>query len=568
MVRPMVRVAATLILVLAVLRELPPASLHAQNGPLDTPGGMVRFYFHALGSGQCDLAFKFAGQSSRSLGAFRRDCRTIRRITIEQLNDPSYRLHPQTATYTCLAVRYTVYRRSGTATFGGWYLMERTIGSAWRFLVAGSHIARDGSAIHLTKAQCASHLPSYVRPGSGTIVSGSGFLSAAYGWIALSTSGSYLPNGSCTHGIGSNCESTLTTVFRTDDTGRHWISLLHVTTTTSAPPVWIRVFNRQVALVAATVGPLTPAANEHFTSALFSTHDGGRHWLRFPLPVNYATEPGTISFPDPQHGWLWYGGGAGGSMAVEVYRTTDGGRHWSRVACTSWSNPGPGFGCPRQSGIGLGGDKTYLTFKDAHDGWLEAQENTGVPDIYHTADGGASWRRQVVGLPPGVVPPSGKIGQSTVFPSGTLLKPSFVGQIGLLPEEVGFYRPKPRATWDRLYVFRSTDGGRTWQSALRTPVTAPISQWQALDSRHWVFISTTLTGFRQTIWSTENGGVSWTEHAIQLPPGLTLVAVEMVNERDGWGIAQTHADSEVSASGTALLHTTDGGRHWTRQVLP
>lgn len=343
---------------------------HAPNPQL-TPGkipyvGSKSVENVSLSSGQCDLAFKFAGQSSRSLSTFRRNCRTIRRITIEQLNDPGYRLHPQTAPYTCLAVRYTVYRSAGATIFGGWYLMERTRGPAWSIVVARSHVTRDGSAIAPTKAQCAGHLPSYVHPGSGTIVSGSAFLSAAYGWIALSTSGSYLPNGSCTHGIGSKCELASTTVFRTDDIGRHWTPLLHVTSTANAPPVWIRLFNRQVGIVAATLGPINAASNTHFNTVLFSTHDSGRHWQRFPLSVNYYTETGTISFPDPRHGWLWYtGGGAMGSMALDVYRTTDGGRHWRRVACTSFSNSSPGH-CSHQSGIGLGGYKTYLNGGRGH----------------------------------------------------------------------------------------------------------------------------------------------------------------------------------------------------------
>jgi hypothetical protein len=63
-----------------------------------------------------------------------------------------------------------------------------------------------------------------------------------------------------------------------------------------------------VGIVAATLGPINAASNTHFNTVLFSTHDSGRHWQRFPLSVNYYTETGTISFPDPRHGWLWYTG--------------------------------------------------------------------------------------------------------------------------------------------------------------------------------------------------------------------------------------------------------------------
>jgi hypothetical protein len=557
------RLAASLAVLAGVLFDTAPAHLNAAGDPLDTPTTMVRFYFHALGSGQCALASKFAGQSGESLSAFLRSCRAIRRIVIDQLTDPGYRLRPQNAMYTCLGLRYTLYRHSGAATFGGWYLLERTLGPTWQILFSLSHITNGGSAVYLTKAQCASHLPSYVHPSSGTLISGSGFLSASASWIALSTSGSYLPSGSCSHGIGSNCETAPTSVYRTDDAGSHWIPVLHFTAAVG-PPVWIRLFSRQVGMVAATVGPLKATPNYHFTAALFSTYDGGHHWRRSALPVNYVTETGSISFPDPQHGWLWYGGGAGGSMAVDVYRTTDAGRHWNRVACTSFSSSTPGY-CTHQSGIGLSGDKTYLTFKDAHEGWLEVQENSGVPDIYHTADGGTSWFRQPVGLPPGVFPL--ETGKSTVFPSGTLLQPSFLGRLSLLPEEVGFYRPKPRASWNRLYLFRSQDGGRTWRSAVRTPLTGPVALWQAVDSRRWLFAAAQATS-KEALWGTDNGGISWTKRPLHVPAGLALLRLYMTDRAHGWATAQTHADSQVSASGTVLLHTMDGGVHWSEKKLP
>ncbi len=558
-----VRVAASLALLMAVLVDMLPAPLNAENRPLDTPTGTVRLYFHALDSGQCDLAFKFAGTGTRSLSSFRRSCRAIRRVVVEQLTDPAYRLHPQNATYTCLALRYTVYGDVGTASFGGWYLLERTIGPTWHILPALSHVAKGGSAIRLTGAQCASHLPSYVRPGSGTVISGYAFLPPTSGWIALSTSGSYVPNGSCSLGIGSNCDAASTIVYRTEDSGSHWTPLLHFTAAVGKP-VWVRLFSRKVGLVVATVGPLTAASNSRFSAALFSTRDSGRSWQRFPLPVNYATQAGTISFPDVQHGWLWYGDAAMGSMAVYLYRTTDGGRHWSRAACASFSYPMPGFGCPHPSGIGLGGDKEYLLFKDAHNGWLTAYVNSGVPDVYCTTDGGLSWRRQAVGLPPGVHLPTAK---STVFASGTLLQPRFFGRIGLLPEEVGFYRPKLRTSWSRLYVLRSKDGGRTWSSTVRTPVTGHVTVWQAIDARHWFF---TVTGPapQEAIWWTDNGGTSWTRYSLHVPAGLTIVGVAMLSRTQGWATAQTHADSDVSASGTVLLHTMDGGVQWTEGRLP
>jgi hypothetical protein len=43
------------------------------------------------------------------------------------------------------------------------------------------------------------------------------------GWIAVSRSGAYVPNGSCMHGIGANCDTAGTVIYRTDDAGVHFL---------------------------------------------------------------------------------------------------------------------------------------------------------------------------------------------------------------------------------------------------------------------------------------------------------------------------------------------------------
>ncbi len=77
--------AVTLTFVVAYLLTMAPARSNAESGPLDTPTSMVRFYFHALDTHQCDLAFKFASGTGQSLGAFRRDCRAIRHMHLSHL---------------------------------------------------------------------------------------------------------------------------------------------------------------------------------------------------------------------------------------------------------------------------------------------------------------------------------------------------------------------------------------------------------------------------------------------------------------------------------------------------
>jgi photosystem II stability/assembly factor-like uncharacterized protein len=543
---------------MAALVEMPSARLNAENGPLDTPTGMVRFYFHALGTGQCDLAFKFAGQRSKSLSAFRRSCRAIRSIVIERLSNPGYRLHPQTAVYTCLAVRYTIYRRSGATTFGGWYLMEKTPLVFWHMLLSRSHFTVGGKAAAPARATCVAAIPSYAQPSSAQRIIGSAFLSASAGWITVSQSGAYVPNGSCAHGIGTNCDTAQTVIYRTDDAGAHWRSLLSLTTSRS-PLVWIRLFTRSNALVSADVG-------SQGRDMLFGTSDGGRTWRRSVLPAGYFPDPPTITFPDTQHGWVYIGGGAMGSMGVTIFRTDDGGKRWTQVACTSVQFAPRA--CHSHSGIPFGGDKEFITFANDRSGWLTVVSNAGTPSLLHSSDGGHTWHDQHVGLPPSVQPPGAA---STVYPMGTLDEPHIFGNIGVLAEAVGFYRPKPRASWSRLYLYRSADAGASWHFYQRTPLPAPtIAQYasgegsltQFLDIRHWIAVS------GNVIWRTANAGETWSHEAMHSPARLQLVSLAFADSSHGWAEAAPQGQTGGMLGGTTILRTSDGGRHWSRVAVP
>jgi photosystem II stability/assembly factor-like uncharacterized protein len=424
MVRSAIRLAAFLALFSTVVSDATPAFLHAAGGPLNTPAGTVRYYFRALDSHQCDLAFKFAGQYDSSLRAFRRDCRAIRRVEIETLDRS--RIPPASADGGIYLPGHPLHRvpagRCGNVRRLVSDGADVWSGLAHSLLAQSLHPTRTRDSSDRSPMRdpfaivCASERPDDRQRFRFPIRDNRLDLSQ------------YLRLVCAERKLQSRDRLELrfapTTVYRTVDAGRHWTALLHFTTTTGS--VWIRAFMPNSVIVAATVGPLTAASEPHLRSALYSTRDGGRYWLRFPLPADYATEPGSISFPDSQRGWLWYGGGAAGSMSVYVYRTVDGGRRWVRVACSAFSNSTIGYGCSHPSGIGLGGDKGYLMFKDAHDGWLTVSDATGVLYLYHTWDGGTSWRRQAVGLPSGVAFPTAN---STVGPFGTLFQSSFFGQI-------------------------------------------------------------------------------------------------------------------------------------------
>jgi photosystem II stability/assembly factor-like uncharacterized protein len=301
---------------------------------------------------------------------------------------------------------------------------------------------------------------------------------------------------------------------------------------------------------------------------LLRTSDGGQHWIKLPLPQGYGVDTRSITFSDPQHGWLWFGGAAMGSEAVYMDHTADGGRRWARIACVTFSNPLPGYGCPLHSGIGLGGDKEFLTFRNAADGWLTVFSNTGIPQLLRSGDGGRHWSDQRVGLPPGVSLPGPP---STVYPEGSFLPPHLFGQTGILAESVIFSRVRSIASWSRLYLFLSQDAGASWRFYQRVPLPdlvttrdepSPVLLPTFLDSRHWLVV------FGKTIWSTADAGQTWSHAAMHLPAGLQLASVAFTDPSHGWAGAGTPKQIEAVGGGTSLLRTSDAGRTWARIALP
>jgi photosystem II stability/assembly factor-like uncharacterized protein len=249
-------------------------------------------------------------------------------------------------------------------------------------------------------------------------------------------------------------------------------------------------------------------------------------------------------------------------MGVTVFSTVDGGKRWTQVACTRVQFAPQA--CHSNSGVPFGGDKEFITFVNHRSGWLTIVSNGGTPALLHSSDGGRTWHDQRIGLPPTVQPPTVT---RQIFPMGTFDRPHMFGRVGVLAESVGFYRPKPRATWSRLYLYQSTDAGASWHFYQRTPLPAPtIAQYasgegslaQFLDIRHWIAVS------GNVIWWTANAGKSWSHAVMHVPARLQLVSLTFTDPSHGWAEAVFQGQTGGMLGGTALLRTSDGGRDWLR----
>jgi photosystem II stability/assembly factor-like uncharacterized protein len=104
-----------------------------------------------------------------------------------------------------------------------------------------------------------------------------------------------------------------------------------------------------------------------------------------------------------------------------------------------------------------------------------------------------------------------------------------------------------------LVPARTTDGGVTWTDV--TPSTTRVTPSSASDlfvldaERAWVGVGTTL-------YSTSNGGTSWT----RLSTFDHLGSLDFVNAQDGWDMENLGA--AMGQDAVAIYRSTDGGRRW------
>jgi photosystem II stability/assembly factor-like uncharacterized protein len=218
-----------------------------------------------------------------------------------------------------------------------------------------------------------------------------------------------------------------------------------------------------------------------------------------------------------------------GTLAETLYRTADGGRTWHGYAA-------PGHNM-------AGGSSDIVQFLTPDRGWLVSISATAPAEsLYSTTDGGISWHL-VASMP---------------LPHGQ----------GTLPE-LGQVRfgPGGRAGWlgggiCSHALYRTGDGGRTWQQA---GIPAPARSWFGLPaaSGRTLLEQVSLPSGTLVLYRSTDGGARWSQ-ASALPGATTApsacgpaVPVSLPAPQAGWATA-------VHAARTVVYRTTDGGRHWEK----
>ena len=263
---------------------------------------------------------------------------------------------------------------------------------------------------------------------------------------------------------------------------------------------------------------------------LYRSTDRGSTWQQRAMPPGNYPHP-EVSFVDDHDGWFATGGvpetqcnGAG----TEIWRTSDAGSTWTLVASV-----GPGA-------IGYRQCKEGLSFVDPAHGFLAAWDPNSRPTVYRTADGGLTWAASTLPDPPGFTTQPGgfalQAGLVRAFDS-TLLIPAWGMQEG--------------AQAETEYVFRSVDGGATW-NYLAIAGSGPSNVTFVALSR-WLMLSNDGSGRETT-----DGGKTWHSY----PNGHQNAA----------GVPSTFVFGDpLVGYGTVrggISRTVDGGLHWTSVKTP
>ena len=103
-------------------------------------------------------------------------------------------------------------------------------------------------------------------------------------------------------------------------------------------------------------------------------------------------------------------------------------------------------------------------------------------------------------------------------------------------------------------LYRTTDGGRSWQSRLSWDGPGPAQVRFSADGSKGLVVGQGGV----PLFQTTDSGAHWTRMA--LPPALDQVALlYFLDAREGWVIAYLN---EATPGFAGVFHTTDGGGHW------
>jgi photosystem II stability/assembly factor-like uncharacterized protein len=341
------------------------------------------------------------------------------------------------------------------------------------------------------------------------------FANARVGWVTYYTT-------------GTGAETYL---FRTEDAGQHWRSVLgwdgsHEPTVVSGPD------GKEVLVLSACCTG----------ASIFHSSDGGVHWAAYGLPAGAGAH-----FLNPRDGYA--GVYDAQTRSNVLFHTTDSGAHWSRIARIEWN--------PDLDPI----EEGSLVALPSSLGYFSRSRT-----LYLSDDGGATWREVLAGRPEQTPAAVTFIGGFQFFNARDGVLTSYY-----CSESSCGYRGAP----DLAYVYSTSDGGDHWSEPVRLPTDAVgFSQTIFIDPNDWIAEIRDLTptgyGIRRVI-HTSDAGRHWTVLVAPADPNGYLTdwdqfgSIQFTDPMHGFAFT---GGPDLNQPVTSLRMTSNGGVTWNAVPLP
>jgi photosystem II stability/assembly factor-like uncharacterized protein len=249
-----------------------------------------------------------------------------------------------------------------------------------------------------------------------------------------------------------------------------------------------------------------------------------------------TTVAGVASQP-----FTFYFGASGGG----VWKTTDAGQSWVNVSDGYFKAGSIGA-------IAVAPSAPDIVYVGTGSAAPRGNVSPGV-GVYKSADAGESWEH--IGLPR-----AGQIDRIEIHPENPdLVYVAVLGQIFGSNEERGVYRSKDGGgTWEKVLYISTTTGIIDLDMDANDPRVLYAASWRA-ERKPWDFIGGPNEG---GIFKTTDGGDTWTQLTEGLPEGVVgklAVTVSPANPNRLWAV--------VEADAGGLYRSDDAGQSW-RLVNP
>lgn len=317
-------------------------------------------------------------------------------------------------------------------------------------------------------------------------------------------------------------------VLRTQDGAKTWTDMkLPGDTQTDAGSLLLAGFflDDQTAWVSPYRTNLPPLGEQ----TIWKTSDGGLNWNGSVLKTDGLQEAFSIShiyFVDELNGWLMAHVGAGMNHDyIVIYHTTDGGTSWKSIV-DPISNDAGIQSC----------QKNGMVFSDDQSGWLTGSCNGVAPGVwfFHTLDAGKIWSPVELPSPqghPGLFQdPNAVCGSQFPKTDGQDIKAEVICKL-------------MNASLDQpvTVLNTSTDGGVSWKQQ-----EIPGGTLNYLPDNGLLILS-------ETSALSSDGGLTW----VDLPQAPNGKSTQFIDGITGW---------ILSTTGAEIHYSNDGGSTWEKIV--